>query len=434
MTRLVSADTVIIDIDGRPVAVDNFTIAISGDTIVDLLPSSDAATRYPEAKRQHLDDTILMPGLINAHGHAAMTLLRGYSDDLALTEWLEQKIWPAERHWVNPDFVRDGTELAIAEMLLSGTTCFSDMYFFPETSAAVARDFGIRAQIASPIFDFATVSGNDADDYIGQTLALYDTYKNHPLISIAFGPHAPYTVGDASLTRIAALSNEIDAPVQLHLHETADEINTSLKQYGKRPIERIHQLGLLTARTQCVHMTQLSDTDLTLLRATGAHVVHCPQSNQKLASGASPIDQMQQQGINIAIGTDGAASNNSLNLFSELRAAALMAKLSSGRANSVSASDAITMATINGAKALGLSDICGSLAVGKKADIIAIDTATAAMQPMHNSLSQLAYSEPKVTNVWVAGKQLVRDGELTQVSLAAILDKAKRWKHTINEH
>ncbi len=430
---LISADTVIIDDNGIPSPVTDHAILVKKGLITHILPTEEALKTLEIDEHIALARHILMPGLINTHGHAAMSLLRGYSDDKPLMNWLEEDIWPAEQQWVSEEFVKDGTTLAIAEMLLSGTTCFSDMYFFPEITAQVVHQTGIRAQVTFPVFDFPSNWGNGPDDYINKGLQLYDTYKNNSLISIAFGPHAPYTVSDAPLKRIATLSNEIEAHVQIHLHETAQEVENAIQQTGKRPIERLYDLGLLNSRTQCVHMTELNEEDISLLKASNAHVIHCPQSNQKLASGICPTHLLQDNNINVALGTDSAASNNNLNLFSELKSASLQAKTHSNNAATMDAATSLNMATLNGAKALGIEHLCGSICIGKQADIIAIDTNTVEMQPLYNPLSQLVYTSPKVNHVWVNGKQLVKDQQLLTINLQQVLNTTQSWARKINK-
>ncbi len=302
------------------------SLAISGDRIVALLPRARTGD-IDAARVLELPDHVLLPGLVNAHGHAAMTLLRGYADDKPLRPWLEQHIWPLEAAHVSADFVRDGAELAITEMIRCGTTTFSDMYFFPDACAEVAQRLGMRCQITFPILDFPTVWARDADEYISKGLALRDATKHRDLVTVGFGPHAPYTVSEPSLVKVATLAAELDAAVQIHLHETRAEVLLAVEQNGERPLETLHRLGLLGPRTQCVHMVDLGDRDIALLGETGAHVVHCPQSNMKLASGACPVRKLLAQGVNVAMGTDSAASNNDLNLFGEMQSAAMLAKL-----------------------------------------------------------------------------------------------------------
>ncbi|MCB1842480.1 MAG: TRZ/ATZ family hydrolase, partial [Halioglobus sp.] len=342
----------------------DYSVVITGERITALLPHAEAAA-VEAAQTLDLPKHVLLPGLINCHGHAAMSLLRGYADDQPLMPWLQEHIWPAESAHVSEAFVADGTELAIAEMLRSGTTTFSDMYFFPNACAATAQRAGIRCQITFPVFDFPTAWGRDADDYISKGLALRDSCKHSSLVKVGFGPHAPYTVCEENLAKVATYAAELDAVVHIHLHETGAEVLQAVEATGERPLDTLHRLGLLGPRTQCVHMTDLGTQDMTLLAETGSHVVHCPLSNMKLASGTCPVSELQRRGVNVALGTDSAASNNSLNLFVEMQMAALLAKLSSADAAALPAADALAMATINGARAMGLEDQLGSLEPGK---------------------------------------------------------------------
>jgi len=391
-----TADTLIhpgwiVPVVPRGTVLENYSIALSGDRITALLPRAEALS-IDAGLELDLPGHALLPGLVNCHGHAAMSLLRGYADDQPLMPWLEQHIWPAESAHVSADFVRDGTELAIAEMIRSGTTTFSDMYFFPDACAATAQSTGMRCQITFPIFDFPTAWARDADEYIRKGLALRDDFKHSKLVSIGFGPHAPYTVSEPNLVKVATLAAELDVAVHIHLHETSGEVLQAVEQNGERPLDTLQRLGLLGPRTQCVHMTDLGDQDISLLAATGAHVVHCPQSNMKLASGTCPVTRLLDRGVNVALGTDSAASNNDLNLFGDMQAAALLAKLQTGDATALPASEALAMATINGARALGMAELIGSLEVGKQADLIAVDLSGPETQPLYNPLSQLVYA------------------------------------------
>lgn len=413
--------------------LEDCALVVDQGNILALLPQEEASKRYNAKQTLHLGNHVLMPGLVNAHGHAAMSLLRGYADDQPLQTWLNDHIWPAEGRWVSEEFVRDGTELALAEMIKSGTTCFADMYFYPEQAAQVCLDARIRCQLAFPILDFPTAWGLGADDYLNKGLALHDTFRDNHLITIAFGPHAPYTVSDAPLQKIAILAQEMDKPIHIHLHETAQEIIDSLELHGRRPSQRLMDLGLLSPLTQCVHMTQIDDTDIRLLQHTGAHVIHCPESNLKLASGFCPIDSLLTNGINVALGTDGAVSNNDLSLFSELRTAALLAKAVANNAAALDAHSALRMATLNGAKALGLEDKIGSLEIGKSADIIAINMGELEFQPIYNPASQLVYTHAGqgVSHVWVEGKALLMDKQLQTLNEREILGKTKWWRKQI---
>ena len=423
----------VIPVNADRTVLNDHTVLISAGRIVDIVPtasfnSSDAAEHHD------MKDHVLLPGLINLHGHAAMSLFRGMADDKPLHTWLNEHIWPAEGQWVSADFVRDGTELAIAEMLRSGTTCFSDMYFFPNMAAAAAEAAGMRAQLTFPIFDFPTIWASDPDEYIHKGLQLRDDYKHSELLSFAFGPHAPYTVGDEAFGKVATLANELDAPIQVHLHETQQEVDDAIAASGERPIARLDRLGLLTPRTQCVHMTALNDDDIERIVRSGSHVIHCPVSNLKLASGFCPAQQLIDAGVNVAIGTDGAASNNDLDLFGEVRSAALLAKAVSKNAAAVSAWQALEMATINGAKALGMETEIGSLHNGKRADIIAVDLSALEQQPLYDVVSTLIYTNvtTHIRHSWINGKQVMKDRQPVHLDLDKLREKAQQWQQKIS--
>ncbi|MEE4278309.1 MAG: TRZ/ATZ family hydrolase [Halieaceae bacterium] len=407
-------------------------VVVRDGRIEALLPGEES-TAIASRERIDLSEHVLLPGLVNAHGHAAMALLRGYADDLSLMPWLEQHIWPAEQAHVSAEFVRDGAALAIVEMLLSGTTTFSDQYFFPEAVADLATEVGIRCQLAAPIFDFPTAYGSGSDDYLSKALALHDVCRGRDRISVALGPHAPYTVSQDALSRIATYAAELDLAIQIHLHETRGEVLSHVEAHGERPIDTLDRLGLLGPRTQCVHMTDLGRQDIDRLVSTGAHVVHCPQSNMKLASGACPVPTLLEAGVNLGLGTDGAASNNNLNLFDEMHSAALLAKHEAADPRALSASETLHLATLGGAAALGLDNRIGSLEVGKDADMIAVDLAGAATQPVYNPLSQLVYAcnGSEVSHSWVAGEALVRDRRLVSIDAAEVLTRARHWAHRI---
>ncbi|MDH5444546.1 MAG: TRZ/ATZ family hydrolase [Gammaproteobacteria bacterium] len=424
----------IIPVEPKGLIYQDYAIAVHEGRIIELLPISKA-DRYQPTNRIDLNNQILMPGLINAHGHAAMSLMRGIADDLPLMEWLNEHIWPAEQKYVDAEFVYDGSLLACAEMLRGGTTCFNDMYFYPEETARAAEHAGMRAVVGLIVINFPSAWAQDADEYLSKGIQLHDELRNNSLIKTAFAPHAPYTVADAPLEKIRTLAEELDIPVHIHVHETAHEVEEAEKEYQIRPLQRLENLGLLTPHLVSVHMTQLTDEEITRYADSGAHVVHCPESNLKLASGFCPLDKLIKSGINVALGTDGAASNNDLDMFGEMRTAALLAKAVAGDASAVPAEEVLRMATINGAKALGLDEETGSLEVGKAADIIAVDMSGIETTPLYEPISQLVYStgRDRVTNVWVAGKHVLKDRELTTLDTEAILDKANQWYHKLAE-
>jgi len=414
--------------------LEDCAIAIHEGRILAILPQTEASKLFAPKRTEYLHEHVVIPGLINAHGHAAMSLLRGFADDQPLQQWLNQSIWPTEKQWVSEEFVHDGAELAIAEMIKSGTSCFADMYFFPEQTVKAALDAQIRCQITFPIFDFPSAWGMGPEDYFAKGLELHDSVRFNPLIRVGFGPHAPYTVSDEPLKKVAVLAQEMDVPIHIHLHETAQEVEDSIKQFGMRPTQRLMDLGLLSPLTQCVHMTQINDIDIAILQQSGAHVIHCPESNLKLASGFCPVDKLLNANINVAIGTDGAASNNDLDLFSELKTAALLAKAVSNNAAALNAHSALRMATLNGAKAMGIDDQVGSLEIGKQADITAVHIGDLELQPLYNPASQLIYTHVghKVSHLWVNGKCLMRNRELLTINEHELSSKVRTWREKIS--
>lgn len=415
---------------GTQSVLEDHSIAVHQGRITAVLPTEEAKQRYAASEEFNLVDHALIPGLVNAHGHAAMSLLRGAADDLPLHSWLQDYIWPLESRWVSEQFVYEGTQLAIAEMLSCGTTCFADMYFFPDAAARAAKEIGIRAQLCCPVLDFPSAWAADADEYISKATQLHDTYRHHPLINVAFGPHAPYTVSDAPLRKIAILAEEMDVTIHMHVHETAQEIQDAEAATGKRPLERLASLGLLSPRLLCVHATQLTDADIALLHESGASVVHCPESNLKLASGFCPVAKLQKTGINVALGTDGAASNNDLDMFSEMRTAALIGKAIAADASAVPALQALQMATINGARALGMDDSIGSLEPCKLADIVAVKLDAFNAMPLYNIVSHLVYStqSSQVSHVWVGGRLLLEGGQLTTIDTQKLRSNVLAWQ------
>ncbi len=409
------------------------SLAIDKGRIEAVLPTRDARERYSADHEQECSRHALIPGLINAHTHASMSLLRGLADDMPLMQWLNEHIWPAEGRWVSEEFVADGTRLAIAEMLRGGTTCFNDMYFFPDITAKVCSQIGMRAVVGLILIDFPSAWAENADDYLHKGLALNDQLRANPLIHTAFAPHAPYSVSDAPLQRIQTLADELELAVHMHVHETRDEVEQGLQNHGMRPLQRLQQLGLLSPSLAAVHMTQLTEEEIELIAESGASVVHCPESNLKLASGFCPVESLRQAGINVALGTDGAASNNDLDMFSEMRSAALLAKGVSGNASALPAAAALGMATINGARALGIDEQTGSLEAGKSADVTAVDLGAIESQPIYHPLSQLVYScgREQVSDVWIAGRQLLKERTLTNLDLQEILYRAGNWGEKI---
>ena len=409
------------------------SLVVRDGRIAAILPTAIASRNFSAPRVVTLPHHALLPGFVNAHTHAAMSLFRGLADDLPLQSWLEQHIWPAEARWADREFVRDGTRLAVAEMLLGGTTCFNDMYFFPDEVAAAATAAGIRAVVGMIVIGFPSAWARDTREYFATGQAVHDRYRDHPLIRTAFAPHAPYSVDDEALRQIAVRAEELDVPIHMHVHETAREVLDAVAATGVRPLARLERLGLLSHRLLAVHMTALEPADHHLLATAGVSVVHCPESNLKLASGFCPLSALLGAGVNCALGTDGAASNNDLDMLGEMRTAALLAKAVAADPCAVPAHAALAMATINGARALGLEQDTGSLAAGKSADVVAFDLGGLRAQPLYDPISQLVYAghRDQITDVWVAGRHVVEARRLTSLDEQDLVATAERWRTRI---
>ena len=409
-------------------------VVVSDDRIVDILPLADARSAYQPSVVVERPDHVLIPGLVNAHTHAAMTLFRGLADDMPLEAWLRDGIWPAEKRWASAEMVRDGTELAIAEMLKAGITCFSDQYFFPEIVAETAVDLHMRAVVGTPVVDFPTAWADSTAEYLDKGAELvHDRYADHPLISTCFAPHTTDALSNESMTALRVLADQLDVPIQIHLHETAAEVTYAEKKTGKRPIERLAELGLLNASLLAVHAVHVTPGEVEQLAAAGVGVAHCPRSNLKLASGIAPVADFLAAGITVGIGTDGAASNNVLDVLSELRTAALLAKVASGNASALSAMDALRLATISAAKALRRDHEIGSIEAGKWADLACIDLMRCNSQPVYDPVSQLVYTAraDQISDVWVAGRHQVDNGQLTGIDTEGLFKRSYEWQTRI---
>jgi 5-methylthioadenosine/S-adenosylhomocysteine deaminase len=419
-----------VDADGL---LTNHAVAVDKGRIVAVLPSGEAHARYAPGEKVSLPDHILIPGLINLHTHAAMSLMRGLADDLPLMAWLQNHIWPAEAAHMSAQFVLDGTRLACAEMLRGGITCFNDMYFFPDAAATAAAEYGMRAMLGITTLEFPTPYASDADDYLNKGLAVRELWRDNPLIGFCLAPHAPYTVANSSFERILTLAAQLNLPVHCHIHETQHEIEESLKQHQRRPLERLHQLGQLGPNFIGVHAVHLNEDDLQLLATTGCNIAHCPTSNLKLASGFAPVARMRQLGINVGLGTDGAASNNRLDLFGEMRLASLLAKGLTGDASALPATEVLRMATLNAANALGLGQEIGSITVGKSADLCAVDLGSLDMRPCFDPLSHLVNVAGRecVSHVWVAGKCCVDHKTLRDKDQKHLESSIALWQNSL---
>ncbi len=423
-----------IPVEPPGVVLDRHALIVTDGKITDLLPHQTALKNYQPSVLIERPEHVLIPGLVNAHTHAAMTLLRGLADDLPLETWLREGVWPAEKRWVSAEMVRDGTELAIAEMISAGITCFSDQYFFPEIVAETAVDLDMRAVVGTPVVDIPTSWARDAEEYLSKGSDLvHDPYAEHPLISTCFAPHSISALSDEWFTKLRVMADQLDVPVQMHLHETAGEIAASLEKTGKRPCERLDQLGLVSASLLAVHAVHMTDAEVARFAEAGVNIVHCPRSNLKLASGIAPIARYRAAGLNVAIGTDGAASNNVLDVLSEIRLAALLAKVSADDASAVSASEALYMGTLGGARALGLAETTGSMIVGKWADLACLDLGALNSQPIYDVSSQLVYAAgaSQVSDVWVAGKHQLDNGKFAHINTDELLERSNEWRDRI---
>ncbi len=423
----------VIPIEPAGVILEHHSIALRGENITDLLPTTQAHERYPAARHVDLPQHALIPGLVNLHTHAAMTLMRGLADDLALMDWLKQHIWPAESKHVSRQFVQDGTLLACAEMLRAGVTCFNDMYFFPDAAAQAVLQAKMRATLGVITIEFPTSYATDAEDYLRKGLEVRDQHRADTLLSFCMAPHAPYTVSDRSFGKILTLADQLDLPIHLHLHETEDEIRESLAQHRLRPLARMQNLGLLGPNLIAVHMVHLTPEEIELVAERGVHIAHCPTSNLKLASGIAPVAALTRAGAKLGLGTDSAASNNRLDILSETRLAALLAKGSSGDATAFPAHQALAAATLGGARALGLDSRIGSLTPGKAADIVAVDLSNLETAPCYDVASHLVYAagREQVSHVWVNGEAVLENRDLKTLDSQELAARAAHWQRIL---
>lgn len=423
----------VVPVEPHAVVLENHAVAVDQGAIVAVLPIADARAAYAPRERVELGEHALIPGLVNTHTHNPMTLLRGLADDLPLMVWLQQHIWPVEGQVIGPEFVRDGVELAVAEMLRGGTTCANENYFFPDVIGATYRRLGFRATVGLPVIEFPTAWAKSQDEYFERATEVHDSFRGDALISTAFAPHAPYTVSDQSFERIRVLADQLDIPVHLHTHETAHEVEEEKQKSGLRPFQRLQQLGLVNDRLIAVHMTQLTEGEIAACAEAGVSVVHCPESNLKLASGFCPAEQLRRAGVNVAIGTDGCASNNDLDMFGEMRTAAMLAKAVSNDAAAFDASYALRAATLNGAKAMGLEDKIGSIEPGKQADLAAVRLSDLETQPLFHVASQLVYATGRhqVSDVWIAGRRKLAGRVLVDMDVDGIRARTHAWRDRI---
>lgn len=410
--------------------LENHAVIVQQGLIADILPIAEARKKYTASTLVCLDDHLLIPGLINLHSHAAMSMMRGMADDLPLMSWLNQHVWPAEKAVLSAQYVQDATLLACAEMLSGGVTCFNDMYFHPQASAQASRQAGMRANLGLVVMEFPSTYASDPDDYLQKGFEAHDNWRSNPLISSSIAPHAPYTVSDATFEKIITYAEQLSLGIHTHLHETRDEISQSEAQFGIRPLQRMANLGLLGPNLVAAHCVHLTVNEIELLAVYGSHVAHCPTSNLKLASGIAPVKELLASGVNVGLGTDSVASNNRLDMFSEMRLCALLSKGISEDATAVPAYQALEMATINAAKALGMEDKIGSITVGKLADLTAVKLSDLHSLPYYDPVAHLIYSASRdqVTHTWVAGELQYSQGAFANIEPSELKDIIHLWQ------
>ena len=426
----------VIPVDSRNKLCEFYSVIINQQVIIDVLPTVQARGKYTANEVVVLDDHVLIPGLINAHTHAAMTLMRGIADDQPLMVWLNEHIWPAERAIVTERYVEEASLLACAEMLGGGTTCFNDMYFYPKATAAAASKAGLRAHLGLTVLEFPTNYAVDADDYLLKGFEAHDSWRGNTLISSVLAPHAPYTISNQTFEKVLTYAEQLGLGIHTHLHETRDEISQSEVAYGVRPIQRIAELGLLGPGFIAAHGVHLLPHEIDMLAEYGCHIAHCPASNLKLGSGIAPINALLKNNVNVCIGTDGVASNNRLDMFSEMRLAALLSKGVSEDASVLPAYEALKMVTINAAIAMGLDSKIGSIEIGKQADLVAVKLSDFSISPYYDPVSHLVYScgREQVTHTWVAGELRYSNGTYANIEPVELKEIIQTWQPKLKQY
>jgi len=417
------------------VVIEKGAIAVQDGKIVAVDTASRITQNYSASKILNGEGKVVFPGLINTHTHAAMVYFRGLADDLPLKVWLEEHIWPAEAKWLSPEFVRDAVELACLEMLKAGITAYADMYFFGDAVAESTRKIGMRAVVGSGVVDFPSATGNNADDYLTNAERFIKNWKGDDLIVPSVADHSAYACSPETLRRSKALADRHEVMLQIHLSETAWEVNEILSRYGRRPVAHLDALGLLDERLIAAHCVWLDPEEIEMLAKAKTNVSHCIESNLKLASGIAPVVKMLLAGVNVSFGTDGAASNNDLSILSEMSTAAKVHKALSGDPTALNAKQAMLMATRPGAVALGLGSHCGSLEAGKAADIVLADLNKPHLLPLYDIYSHIVYSmnASDIDTVLVNGKIVLEGRKLMTADEAEIVAKAVQWGKKIQE-
>ena len=426
---LVVTNATVITMDGASHVLASGAVAVDGRDIVAVDSAAAIASQFAARDTIDAKGQVVLPGLINTHTHAPMVLYRGLADDLTLMEWLQKFIFPAEAKTVTPEFVRAGTRLAALEMIESGTTTYADMYYFEEEIARVTREAGLRGMLGETIIQFPSPDAKTPSESIARADAFIHDFAQDDLIVPAIAPHAMYTLDTATLKAVRALADREHAPVIIHLAETEDEVRTSQRRFKATPVQYLESIGFWGPRTLAAHAVHLTDADIRILTRRRVGVSHNPESNMKLASGAARVVDLRRSGVAVGLGTDGAASNNDLDMFEAMRQAAFLHKLVSGDPRAIPATTALRMATIDGARALGLERTIGSLEPGKRADLIVVSMSAARQTPMYDPISHLVYvtrGDDVLTTI-VNGQILMRDRRVLTLNETAVLDEARRW-------
>ncbi len=426
---LIVANGTVVTMDGVRRVIANGSVAIDGTDIVAVDTADAIGRQFRSATTIDASGQVVLPGLINTHTHAPMVLYRGLADDLALMEWLTKYIFPAEAKTVSPEMVRAGTRLAALEMIQSGTTTYADMYYFEEEIARETKAAGLRGVLGQTVIQFPVADAKTPADALRRAEAFITAYKGDPLITPAVAPHAMYTLDGPTLTAARDLARRYGVPTLIHLAETQDEAKTSQERFQTSPILYLDRLGFLGPSVLAAHAVWASPAEVDLLRARGVGVAHNPESNMKLASGVAPVPAYLAAGVAVGLGTDGAASNNDLDMFEAMRLASLLHKVHTGDPRVVSALEALEMATIGGARALGMERAIGSLEPSKRADLIVVSMASARQTPMYDAISHLVYTSrgDDVRTTIVHGKVLMRDRRMATLQEAAVLADARAW-------
>ena len=424
---LIVANGIVITVDGTRRILNPGSVAINGTQIVAVDTAAAISARYRSANTIDATGKVVMPGLINTHTHAAMVMFRGLGNDLNLMDWLQQYIFPAEAKTVSPEFVRVGTRLALLEMIQSGTTTFADMYYFEEEVAKVTKAAGMRGVLGQTVIEFPVADAKTPADALARTEAFAKQFEHDELITPSIAPHSVYTLDAKTLTAVSQLAKRLMIPIQIHLAETQAEIGRSQERHQMRPVAILERLNFWAPTTIAAHGVWINDDEITLLKQREVGIAHNPESNMKLSSGTAPVMKYRQAGVSVGIGTDGAASNNDLDMFEAMRQAAFQQKLVSMDPTAITAAEALEMGTLGGARALGRGQRLGSLEVGKLADLIIVGMSKARQQPLYDPVAQIVYASrgDDVETTIVNGKVLMRDRKVLTMDEAAVLRDAR---------